>query len=339
MRETVETFDEALGGLAPHLNAIDPNWRKRALRAGWPRNLNDEVRGGLAKWCRDHGDRLECAQRDALEIARSFYRDDARLADSSHLRSRATMRKIADLWGRYAKLIQIAAPGIESRVNPEGLLMLAYLEIALAEKLSEQGMTRGAITPWATLGSQWTSLCRHRDVGPLPQLSLDVIVGYLQGETAELGEAVVGMAYQGAWGKYFSARQIVESQSIDDGALMEQATQYVSDAAMQGRLAVRCRRRGASEYVQVPRLAWRRIRVAAERRADGGWRVLVIARPDQDVFGLENYVECDSWIVDAKEFQKEWPTKDIEADRVRRSLLEHPLAELIDARTRARLGD
>ena len=161
LRESIEEFDVGLGEIQPHL---DVDWRRSARLACWPRNLDSAHKGGLIEWSHANAAHLELQDAAVLDIARKFYQPDGVLGEAYHLKSRRNMRQIADWWARAGWL----ASYIRHDVSREGLVMLAYLEIALAERLHLNGASAGRVTEWANLGELWPFLCEREQSAALP---------------------------------------------------------------------------------------------------------------------------------------------------------------------------
>ena len=154
LHESVEEFEVGLGEIQSHL---DSNWRRCARLASWPRNLNQRYEGGLVGWSSVNAAHLEQSDAAVLAIARKFYQRDGVLGEPYHLKCRRQMRSMADWWAHAGRLAHF----IHKDVSREGIVMLAYLEIALAEKLHVDGASPGRLTAWANLGQLWPTLCER----------------------------------------------------------------------------------------------------------------------------------------------------------------------------------
>lgn len=80
--------------------------------------------------------------------------------------------------------------------------------------------------------------------------------GYLAARTTELSEAVRLMAFQSAWGKWYSAQQLAADGSVDDEVLIHTACSLAGDAAANGVIEVRGRAPGEVGYTAIPRAIW-----------------------------------------------------------------------------------
>lgn len=165
-RESVASFENCLADLAPQLTRIDKDWRRKARRAAWPDQLRYSERLRLSEWAAKNIPHLQSTQLEVLDIARKLYADDAFLDSPIHKKSRRTMRQIADLWCEWGRWLghldtpreRFYADVLES--NREALVMLAYVEIALAERLASEGASSGVVGRWSDLGEQHPSFCR-----------------------------------------------------------------------------------------------------------------------------------------------------------------------------------
>jgi hypothetical protein len=165
-RESISAFEDRLADFAPKLTRIRRDWRRKARLAAWPAPLRYSKGLRLSEWAAAHIGHLQPAQLDVLEIARELYADDAFLDDPAHKKARRSMRQIADLWSQWGRRLLLLSCLRDSfygnvlKPNREALIMLAYVEIALAEKLARDGASPGVVGPWAALGEQHASFCQ-----------------------------------------------------------------------------------------------------------------------------------------------------------------------------------
>jgi hypothetical protein len=163
------------------------------------------------------------------------------------------------------------------------------------------------------------------------------LLSYLDQCDSDLGGAIIRMARSSAWGRLFAAQYLVDSgEPIDMGYLLQQiASHIVMNEVINGTLDVRGRLPGQMEYKNIPRTDWHSSAFYFLQDQMTIWKMHILPtggasidhdgtiiahdpaakqRNDQ----IRNY---DSLIVDAVQFEKLWPRRDVKADRLRRKLL------------------
>jgi hypothetical protein len=165
----VQEFNIALGYVQSNLSR---DWAVKARAAIWPPLLTPTFSGGAANWVKRRARLLEAAESDTLAIARAAYKPHDSINQEWHLTHRLRMRLAADHLG---KLCQSKNPFVRrllcSRINREGVIMCAYLEAALAEKLAELGRAPDTISEWAVLGERCLGLTIRPDT-VVPSITL-----------------------------------------------------------------------------------------------------------------------------------------------------------------------
>lgn len=157
---SIESFEDSLNVVATRLTQVDRLWRLKANAATWPPHLTYPYSDGLHEWARRNASYLNDADADIYAIAKVAYSDDA-FHDQVFDSARRAMRRTVDLWASGVARVGFGArrwlkPAI--REHRPDLIVFAYLEIALAEKLFTPGAAPGQVGRWASLGEQWSSL-------------------------------------------------------------------------------------------------------------------------------------------------------------------------------------
>jgi len=334
--ESVEQFEDALDRVTHKMDSVDAGWRVLANAAAWPPHLRFPCPLGLLDWAARHANHLPLLERTMLAYARAVYAPNDFREQPFHA-DRRTLRRTADFWARQWRLgigFRRFFHGEVLKKHRADLTMLAYLEIACAERLQRPTVPPDTVSEWAGLAEQWPGLKDH-PVDPSAALAQTASGSYLDHSETELGEAVVRMAFRGSWGRYVAARQLVEKGTLDEGEVLGSCTELVTAGAMRGVIVVRGRRSGRLNDLSMS--AWYAVRLT-HRREQEHWRVRVEARPDKTGEALDEILRHDAFVVDSVAFQKEWPAKHPETDAVRRSLLETARRNGVDATLIARLS-
>jgi hypothetical protein len=145
------------------------------------------------------------------------------------------------------------------------------------------------------------------------------------------------MAEHSAWGRWFAAQHLVNSETpIDEDHLLQTAASIVRDKILDGDLEVRGRLPGKLDYEVIPRTDWRSSGFHFVKDPRTLWKMVIfptggaeiapdgtIARASDPKAAARNaqIAKYDSFIVDAYQFEKLWPKKSVLADRKRRKLL------------------
>jgi hypothetical protein len=159
---------------------------------------------------------------------------------------------------------------------------------------------------------------------------------YLDYRDSGLGSAIITMARQSAWGRWFSAQHLVNCGSkISEKLLYGTAGSIVMDKILDGNIEVRGRRPGQLEYETIPRTHWRSSGFTFLEDSKVLWKLHIIptggAQIDTDgtILALDpiaaarnaQLINYDSLIVDAYQFESQWPLKKLIADKKRRKFL------------------
>jgi hypothetical protein len=162
-------------------------------------------------------------------------------------------------------------------------------------------------------------------------------LSYLSDRDFPLDSAIQRMARRSAWGRWFAAQHLVSSGSpIGEGYLLQMAGSIVMDKILSGDLEVRGRRPGRMDYEAIPRTDWRSSGFHFVNDPISLWRMVIFPRGGAEIAPngtiarasnaeaaarnsqLANY---DSLLIDAHQFEKLWPQRDVLADRKRRKFL------------------
>jgi hypothetical protein len=153
---------------------------------------------------------------------------------------------------------------------------------------------------------------------------------YLRYRDSELGSAVRNMAWDSAWGRWYSAQQLSSNGKRNDWVLMNTAASLVVDALIDGRLEARGRTPPGITYEPIPRETWRLAFLQTQPNDSSIWKVVVAPRSGVDPARLGTLLGYDSVVVDSRQFLRIWPTKNETADVARRLLLEHAKSKNVD---------
>jgi hypothetical protein len=201
------------------------------------------------------------------------------------------------------------------------------------------------ILPWA-----WERFKAFFRSSPRPQQ-----LEYLSAKDSDLGSAIKSMARRSAWGRWFSAQQLVNSGSpIDNLYLLQIAGSIVRDQMLDGNLEVRGRGPGKLEYEPIPQTHWQSSVLHFVDDPRSLWRMVILptggvefardgtivrasdAAAAERTSQITNY---DSFLVDACQFEKLWPQKDAEADRARIRFLRRARRRRLDKDEIQRLSE
>jgi hypothetical protein len=163
------------------------------------------------------------------------------------------------------------------------------------------------------------------------------ILEYLHERDSSLGSAIIMMALRSAWGRWYSAQHLVNSESpLDKKHLLHIAGSVAMDKILDGELEVRGRRPGRLDYQVIPRTDWRSSTLYFVDDPRTIWRMVIVPRggveiaPD-GVIARADDVACaartselanyDSLLIDSYQFEQLWPKNDRIADKQRRKFL------------------
>jgi hypothetical protein len=160
---------------------------------------------------------------------------------------------------------------------------------------------------------------------------------YLSDRDSQLESAIISMAHNSAWGRWFSAQHLVNSGvPIGLQYLYQIAAGQVMDEIMNGNLEVRGRRPDPKrlEYEPIDRTHWCSSCFYCVADPMALWEIKLCPRgiveiePDGTVHAKDtttaqrtSLLDYDSFIVDAYQFEKLWPANDALADKKRRQFL------------------
>jgi len=157
---------------------------------------------------------------------------------------------------------------------------------------------------------------------------------YFGNRDHELGQAIMVMAFDSAWGKWYAAQTLINSgMPIQEPHLTHIAAHLVQTAAMDWKLEIRGRLPDAVDYVDIPREAWRLAALDMEPDPNTLWRTRVVPRADVDEGRINDLLSYDSLIVDSRQFESLWPHVERQADTKRRELLKTARKKGLDAAT------
>jgi hypothetical protein len=160
---------------------------------------------------------------------------------------------------------------------------------------------------------------------------------YLTSRDTTLGSAIISMAGQSAWGRWYAVQHLVNTGNpIDEFNLYQIATSVVMPKILDGDLVVRGRRPNPDrlDYEVIPRTDWHSSALHFVRDPISLWRMRVIPtggatiEADGTIRASDNIaaqrtslLDYDSLIIDAYQFESLWPQKSKCADKKRRKLL------------------
>jgi hypothetical protein len=141
----------------------------------------------------------------------------------------------------------------------------------------------------------------------------------------ELGTAVLLIAWQSAWGKWYSSQLLARQGKVDEFGqpfVVQAARSRVLEALMEGKLRAYGRSPDGKDYEPIPNTDWRLGSLHVERNNASLWRVVVVPRTDADSTRISRLLNYDSIIVESRAVEKLWPAEDPVADAERRLYLE-----------------
>jgi hypothetical protein len=162
---------------------------------------------------------------------------------------------------------------------------------------------------------------------------------YLHHEDTELGPAIMMMAWDSAWGKWYAAQCLANSPkgtpNNREENVISTAASSVWDGLKDGKLVAHGRKPGQLDYEPIPQTHWRSSPLHMVRDNATLWKMVLIPtggaeiHPDGTIVGrdqpsvqrtseLQTY---DSLIVNARQFEGLWPKKEKRADTARRVFL------------------
>jgi hypothetical protein len=161
---------------------------------------------------------------------------------------------------------------------------------------------------------------------------------YLNDRDSQLGPAIIRMARQSAWGRWFAAQQLVNGGvRITEQYLYQIAAGRVMEKITNGEIEVRGRRPDPEQlgFESIDRTHWRSSWLACVRDPAALWKIIIIPRggveldPEGTIVRADHPIAAkrtsllnyDSLIVDAHQFEQVFPATDEIADRERRKLL------------------
>jgi hypothetical protein len=174
-----------------------------------------------------------------------------------------------------------------------------------------------------------------------PRYNEQRALAYLHNRDSELGSTIISAAFNSAYGKWYAAQILVNSgQPIGRRYLLHTMANQVLDKVLDGEIEIRGRRPGQMDYESIPRTHWRSSTFYVLEDPVSLWRVVVAPRgtvqiaPDGTIASSDHQPstertaqlrDYDSLIVNAYQFEKEFPSKDAIADKKRRQFLRQAL--------------
>lgn len=163
-------------------------------------------------------------------------------------------------------------------------------------------------------------------------------LSYLSSRDSDLGDAIIRMARQSAWGRWYAAQQLVKTGvRLDPQHLYQIAAGFVMEEIINGNLEVRGRRPDSRqlEYTSIDRTHWRSSCIHYVSDPTSLWKMKIIPtggvelNQNGSVIRIDNHTAAqrtsllnyDSFIVDAYQFEKLWPKREKDADKKRRQFL------------------
>lgn len=89
---------------------------------------------------------------------------------------------------------------------------------------------------------------------------------------------------------------------------MQTSAFQVLDAAMNGKIEIRGRQPGAVEYFPVTQATWRLVAFEVIPDKFAIWKLRVVPRHEVDPARVQRTLDCDSLIVDSRQFESVWPS-------------------------------
>jgi hypothetical protein len=163
------------------------------------------------------------------------------------------------------------------------------------------------------------------------------LLTYLSARDSQLESAIISMAHNSAWGRWFSAQHLANS-GVPVGLqyLYQIAAGEVMKEITNGNLEVRGRRPDPKrlEYETIDRTHWRSSCFLCVADPISLWKIRLCPKgifeiePDgtvraKDITAAQrtSLLDYDSFIIDAYQFEKLWPKTDALADKKRRQFL------------------
>jgi hypothetical protein len=184
------------------------------------------------------------------------------------------------------------------------------------------------ILPWA-----WDRFVARFRASSFPQK-----LEYLHNRDSQLGPAIISMARQSAWGRWYAAQHLVNSGTpISLQMLYQIAAGEVMQKITDGDLEVRGRRPDPEQlgFEQIDRTHWQSSWPMCVQDQFSIWKIVigpkggveldrnaVVVRADNPTAAKRtSLLDYDLLLVDAFQFERLWPQKDKLADRERKKLL------------------
>jgi hypothetical protein len=179
---------------------------------------------------------------------------------------------------------------------------------------------------------------------------------YLDHRDSHLGSAIISMARQSAWGRWYAAQHLVNSGSpIRQQHLYQTAASQVMQSITDGDIEVRGRRPDPSQlnYEPIDRTHWQSSWLFATPDPVSLWKVVIgprggaefdrdgaMVRADNPTAAHRtSLLDYDSLIVDAYQFEKIWPRTKYLTDKRRRKFLRQARKRQLDKDEIQRLSD
>lgn len=206
-----------------------------------------------------------------------------------------------------------------------------------AEMLKEGGFSWIAVALiLLALPIYWSPVIWNRLRGVQP-VTEPTPMGYLHHEDLELGPAIRDMAWRSAWAKWFKAQSLATNDHhvVGEQSIMNLAAGQVTDALIDGRLEARGRKPGQMNYEPIPQTYWRSTALYMIHDDKTIWKMILVPtggveiQPDGTVIGRDKeatqrtnqLAAYDSWIVNARQFEKLWPRNDKQIDAATKKLM------------------
>jgi hypothetical protein len=234
-------------------------------------------------------------------------------------------------WGEHIEFIahrvhdiHYVGPMLEALLNPPPWLPLASVPV-------------GLFIIWMALRSEKSSPTFEPPAAGLT---------YLSNRDSELSSAIRVMTLRSAWGRWFSAQNLAsDGKPIREAYLLEMATDVVMEKILDGELEIRGRLPGKIDYEQIPPTHWRSSALHFVSDPISLWKMVIVPRggaeiaPDGTIARAWDAVSAarsaqiaayDSLVVDAYQFERLWPRKDIIEDKARRQFLRQARKRRLD---------
>jgi hypothetical protein len=179
----------------------------------------------------------------------------------------------------------------------------------------------------------WDRLIRRVWPRYNPQRSLS----YLSDRDSALSSAIQRMARHSAWGRWYAAQHLANSENpIAENYLLQIAGGVVMEKILDGSLEVRGRRPGRIDYEIIPRTDWQSSALHFLSDSISLWKMVIFPKGTTEI-ALDGTIarasnaaaaartsqlaDYDSLLIDAYQFESLWPKKDVLSDRKRRKFL------------------